>query len=102
MGRAHDDLQSPLANMHHEYIEQLVDLTDPAAHRIYNLSIEEARARILDGTPDDVRGIEGSFALVAREGKRVRLARSLDRPLRYFLAKREAGPALIVSDRIDA
>jgi asparagine synthase (glutamine-hydrolysing) len=30
------------------------------------------------------------------------MARSLDRPMRYFLAKREAGPALIVADRIDA
>jgi asparagine synthase (glutamine-hydrolysing) len=88
--------------MHHEYIEQLVDLTDPAANRIYNLTVEEARGRVLNGTADDVRGIEGSFALVARDGKRVRLARSLDRPLRYFLAKREAGPALIVADRIDA
>jgi asparagine synthase (glutamine-hydrolysing) len=49
-----------------------------------------------------VREIEGSFALVARRGKTVRLARSLDRPMRYFLAKRAAGPALIVADRIDA
>ena len=32
----------------------------------------------------------------------MRLARSLDRPLRYFLAKRAEGPALIVADRIDA
>jgi asparagine synthase (glutamine-hydrolysing) len=30
------------------------------------------------------------------------MARSLDRPMRYFLAKRHAGPALIVADRIDA
>jgi len=40
--------------------------------------------------------------LLARDGKTVRMARSLDRPMRYFLAKREAGPALIVADRIDA
>ena len=32
----------------------------------------------------------------------MRLARSLDRPLRYFLAKRSEGPALVASDRIDA
>ena len=86
----------------HQYIEQLVDLTDPTANRIDNLSIEVARERILNGSPEDVREIDGSFALVAREGKRVRLARSLDRPLRYFLAKRSEGPALIVADRIDA
>ncbi len=51
--------------------------------------------------PRACRGIDGSFALVARDGIRVRLARSLDRPLRYFLAKRAAGPALFVADRID-
>jgi asparagine synthase (glutamine-hydrolysing) len=39
---------------------------------------------------------------LARDGKNVRMARSLDRPMRYFLAKRAEGPALIVADRIDA
>ena len=29
--------------------------------------------------------VAGSFALVARAGKTVKLARSLDRPLRFFL-----------------
>src|SRR4051812_29034720 len=84
------------------YIEKLVDLTDPSLNRIYNVTIEEARSRLLSGSPEAVRAIEGSFALVARSGKTVRLARSLDRPLRYFLAKRHEGPVLIVSDRIDA
>ena len=45
--------------------------------------------------------LEGSFALVARDGERVCLARSLDRPLRYFLAKDASGPALVVAERID-
>jgi len=84
------------------YIEKLVDLTDVAANHIYNLSLDEARERVLSGSPEAVRAIEGSFALVARFGKTVRLARSLDRPMRYFLAKRAEGPALIVADRIDA
>lgn len=88
--------------MHHEYVERVVDLLDPASNQIYNMTVEEARARVLNGTPQSVREIEGSFALVAREGKRVRLARSMDRPLRYFLAKRSEGPALVVADRIDA
>jgi asparagine synthase (glutamine-hydrolysing) len=85
----------------HAYLERVVDLLDPAANSIFNLSVDEARARILSGPPEAVRGIEGSFALMAREGKRVRLARSLDRPMRYFLAKRAQGPALIVAERID-
>src|SRR6188768_1748147 len=87
--------------MHSEYIERVVDLLDPALNRIYNLSVDEARARVLGKDADAVREIEGSFALLARDGKTVRMARSLDRPMRYFLAKRAAGPALIVADRID-
>lgn len=85
----------------HQYVERVVDLLDPAANRILNMTADEARARLLHGPPEAVREIDGSFALVAREGKRVRLARSMDRPLRYFLAKRAEGPALIVADRID-
>src|SRR5712692_3723919 len=84
------------------YIEKLVDLTDPSANHLYNMNLETAREHILSGSPEKVREIEGSFALVARAGKTVRLARSLDRPMRYFLAKRTEGPALIVADRIDA
>jgi asparagine synthase (glutamine-hydrolysing) len=88
--------------MHAEYLERVVDLTDPAANRILNMSVEEARERILGGPAEAVREINGSFALVAKKGKMVRLARSLDRPMRYFLAKRHEGPALIVANRIDA
>src|SRR6185436_19183498 len=86
----------------HQYIERVVDLLDPSLNEIHNMSLEEARKRVLSGDPEAVRAIDGSFALVAREGKTVRLARSMDRPMRYFLAKRSEGPALIVADRIDA
>jgi asparagine synthase (glutamine-hydrolysing) len=78
-----------------------VDLLDPCRNQIYNIDIEEARRRVLSGDPAAVRVIEGSFALVAVEGATVRLARSMDRPMRYFLAKRHEGPALFVADRID-
>ncbi|HEX6627025.1 MAG TPA: asparagine synthase-related protein [Gemmatimonadaceae bacterium] len=50
---------------------------------------------------DGILALEGSFALVVQDGERVLLARSLDRPLRYFLAKAAEGPALIVAERID-
>jgi asparagine synthase (glutamine-hydrolysing) len=83
------------------YIEELIDLLEPSANRIYNLTVEEARRRVLEAPPEAVREIDGSFALIARQGKAVRLARSLDRPMRYFLAKRHEGPALVVADRID-
>jgi len=85
-----------------QYVGELVDLTDPALNRLEGLSLEEARSRVLEGLPDAVRAIRGSFAIVARSGETVRIARSLDRPVRYFLAKKVAGPALVVADRIDA
>lgn len=88
--------------MHPEYVERVVDLLDPALNRIHNLTLDEARARVLSGDAAKVAEIDGSFALLARDGKMVRMARSLDRPMRYFLAKRAEGPALIVADRMDA
>jgi asparagine synthase (glutamine-hydrolysing) len=87
--------------MQEQYIEQVVDLTEPEANQLYRLPVEQAREIVLNGSAEEVGRIEGSFALVARAGKTVKLARSLDRPLRYFLAKRQAGPVLIVAARID-
>jgi asparagine synthase (glutamine-hydrolysing) len=84
-----------------QYVERVVDLTNPAANQVYNLSLDEARRILLDQPAEAVREIEGSFALLARAGKTVKMARSLDRPMRYFLAKRSEGPALVVAHRID-
>jgi asparagine synthase (glutamine-hydrolysing) len=82
-------------------LERVVDLTDPAKNVLFNMSVEEARTCLAFGDPDAVRRIDGQFALVASSGQVVRLARSIGRPLRYFIAKRTAGPALIAADRID-
>jgi asparagine synthase (glutamine-hydrolysing) len=84
-----------------DYLERVVDLLDPTLNQIHNMTPEAARELLLKGGPEAIRAIDGSFALVARAGKTVRLARSMDRPMRYFLAKRAEGPALIVADRID-
>ena len=83
-------------------IERVVDLVDPTVQLILNMSLEDARRRVVLGASEGVREIGGSFALVGRDGETVRMARSLDRPMRYFLAKRSDGPMLVVSDRIDA
>ncbi len=88
--------------MQQHYIKRVVDLTEPEANQIYRLSVANAREVVLNGSAEAVGRIAGSFALVARAGKTVKMARSLDRPLRYFLAKRQAGPVLIVAARIDA
>jgi len=87
--------------IHHAPIERLVDLLDPAADILLNMTREEALARVASGDPAQVRGIDGHFALVHRDGKQIRMARSLGRPLRYFIAKKAAGPVLVVADRID-
>ena len=83
-------------------VNRVVDLLDPTLNQLYNMPVEEARRRVLSGDPAAIREIDGSFALVATEGTTVRMARSLDRPMRYFLAKRREGPALFIADRIDA
>jgi len=84
-----------------QYVERVVDLTDPKANQIYNLTDDQARKLLFEQPQSAVREIQGSFALLAKSGKAVRMARSLDRPMRYFLAKRQAGPVLIVAARID-
>ncbi|MFM7101485.1 MAG: asparagine synthase-related protein [Verrucomicrobiota bacterium] len=83
------------------YVERVVDLLDPSLNRLHNVTLDEARARVGSGDPAAIGAIDGSFALLARDGRKVRLARTLDRPMRYFLAKRAEGPALIVADRMD-
>jgi asparagine synthase (glutamine-hydrolysing) len=83
-------------------VDKVVDLLDPGLNQICDMSVDDARQRVLEGPVEAVRGIRGSFALVARDGIAVRMARSMDRPMRYFLAKRQTGPALFVADRIDA
>src|SRR5690348_12978197 len=81
---------------------RVVNLIPADSQRLWSVDESEARRSLLASDVDAVLGIDGSFALVAQEGERVVLARSLDRPMRYFLAKAADGPVLIVSERIDA
>lgn len=87
--------------MRHQTIARVLNLIPDPDQQILNMAVDDARALLLAENPADVLKIEGSFALIARDGQRVRLARSLDRPLRYFLAKEKDGPMLVVADRID-
>ncbi len=87
--------------MDQNYIATVTNLIDPATQDLYDVSVEEACQKLLHGGADAARALHGSFALVVRDGPKVVLARSLDRPLRYFLAKEEQGPMLVVAERID-
>ena len=86
--------------MSHYPIARVVNLIPAESQRLWSVDEPEACRRLL-ADPDAVLHVDGSFALVAQDGERVVLARSLDRPLRYFLAKAAAGPVLIVAERID-
>ena len=81
-------------------IERMVNLLSPQSNIILNMSTEEAVERVGSGDPQRVREIDGQFALVHKQGTVVRLARSIGRPMRYFLAKKSDGPILVVAERI--
>jgi asparagine synthase (glutamine-hydrolysing) len=76
-------------------------LIDEDSQQLFNMEVAEARDLLLSEEATSLKQLLGSFALTAREGEVVRMARSLDRPMRFFLAKQESGPLLVVADRID-
>ncbi len=74
-----------------QLIERLINLVDPNGNVFLNMTPEEALAKVASGDPEQVRQIDGQFALIHKSGKIVRMARSIGRPLRYFIAKQHAG-----------
>ena len=68
--------------MDHQYVERVVDLTHPENNIIYNMTNDQAREILKSGDTEAVRKIDGHFSLVSVEGKTIRLARSIGRPLR--------------------
>jgi asparagine synthase (glutamine-hydrolysing) len=85
----------------HLPVSRVINLIEKESQRLWAVDESEARRRLLASDMGAVLKIDGSFALMAQEGERIVLARSLDRPMRYFLAKSVDGPVLIVSERID-
>ena len=82
-------------------VQNFVNLLDYNNNVIFNKSPEEVSAAILSGDASRVREIDGQFAIVEKVGHQVYMARSIGRPMRYFLAKQTAGPLLIVAERMD-
>jgi len=87
--------------MNTQYVNKVIDLTNPEKNVIYNMTHEEAVNIVRSGDVEAVRKIDGQFSLVSVEGKTIRMARSIGRPIRYFIAKRPEGPNLILAERID-
>ncbi len=87
--------------MDNNYVTNVVDLTSPEKNVIYNMTHDEAVSVLRSGNADAVRKIDGQFCLVSVEGKTIRMARSIGRPMRYFIAKQASGPMLVIAERID-
>jgi asparagine synthase (glutamine-hydrolysing) len=82
-------------------ISRVINLIPDETQRLWSVDEGQVKRWLLAGDTEAVLGVDGSFALVAQEGERIVLSRSLDRPMRYFLAKSTDGPVLVVAERID-
>ena len=87
--------------MDNHYVTNVVDLTNHERNVIYNMSHDEAVSILRSGNTEAVRKIDGQFCLVSVDGKTIRMARSIGRPMRYFIAKQASGPMLVIAERID-
>ena len=84
-----------------EGVDRLVDLVGPRSSGLTGATESQLVAAITRCDIAALAATEGHFAAVGRDGRTVRLARTIGLPLRYFVAKMYHGPFLVVSDRID-
>lgn len=84
-----------------EGMERLEDLVGPQETGLVGASLSDIEDALMRGDVDRLEATDGHFAATVRDGQTVRMARTIGRPLRYFVAKRYHGPYLVVSDRID-
>jgi asparagine synthase (glutamine-hydrolysing) len=82
-------------------IDRLVNLMDNDANVLLSETYESAAAIVRSGDRQRIGQIEGQFAICEKDGRTVRMARTIGRPMRYFMAKLKAGPCLVVAERID-
>ena len=82
-------------------IERLVDRVGPRETALSGAALSELETAVRGGDVGRLEASDGHFAVAARDGQTVRLARTIGLPLRYFVAKRYHGPFLVVADRID-
>ncbi len=82
-------------------MERLVDLAGPRETGLAEAALREVEDAVNRADVDWLGSTDGHFAVTAREGQTVRLARTIGLPLRYFVAKKYHGPFLVVADRID-
>src|SRR4051812_14274006 len=84
-----------------EGVDRLVDLIGVRTNALIGASPDAAADAVARGDVDRLAQTDGHFSAIGRDGRTVRLARSIGFPLRYFVAKMYHGPFLVVSDRMD-
>jgi asparagine synthase (glutamine-hydrolysing) len=84
-----------------EGVDRLIDLSGPRASVLSGASEADLLAAVRRCDTSALRATDGHFAVTARDGRTVRLARTIGIPLRYFVAKMYHGPFLVVAERMD-
>jgi len=84
-----------------EGVDRLIDLVGPRTSALNGASQSDLLAAVGRCDAASLRATDGHFAVTARDGKTVRLARTIGIPLRYFVAKMYHGPFLVVAERMD-
>jgi len=85
-----------------EGIDRTIDLVGPRSAGLAGADDGAIVSAVRRCDTSALAATDGHFAAIARDGRTVRLARTIGIPLRYFVAKMYHGPFLVVSDRIDA
>jgi asparagine synthase (glutamine-hydrolysing) len=84
-----------------EGVDRLVDLAGPRTAGLVGACALDVVDAVKSCDVTRLSATDGHFAVTARDGKTVRLARTVGIPLRYFVAKMFHGPFLVVASRMD-
>jgi asparagine synthase (glutamine-hydrolysing) len=84
-----------------EGVDRLIDLVGPRSAALSGASEADVLSAVGRCDAAALGATDGHFAVTARDGKTVRLARTIGIPLRYFVAKMYHGPFLVVAERMD-
>jgi asparagine synthase (glutamine-hydrolysing) len=84
-----------------EGVDRIVDLVGPRSAGLAGADEAGVIGAVQCGDAVALAATDGHFAVMSRQDRTVRLARTLGIPLRYFVAKMYHGPFLVVADRMD-
>lgn len=84
-----------------EGVDRVVDLAGPRTSGLVGASALDVLDAVKCCDVDRLAATDGHFAATTRDGRTVRLSRTIGIPLRYFVAKMYHGPFLLVSTRMD-